>query len=202
MTTTPPLPTPPRVSTLVDQRIEQLQRGYLDESSTARAMLAQLRHAAGAQPGSVPEVWEITAYPVPDYASDNPTFEERAVHTALTLYAIAQRGNSRAVHERSSEGSNHGFGNAVRTLAWQTGEEESRFRRRFNAAVTSDSYDELIQHVTSLTRLIFSSKLSITLDFGSLAEDLLTFQFPDGPEKVRRRWARQYATRPSVNHHQ
>ena len=196
MSSNPPTTAIPRVGVVVNQRVEQLQRSFLGDSATARALLAQLRHAARKPPGFAPEVWNITSYPVSEYASDAPTFEEHAVHDALTLYAIAQQGNPYAVHERSDRVHQHGFGNAVRALAWQSGAEESRFRRRFNAAVTSESYDELLQHVSSLFRQIFKSKLRISLDFGALAEDLFTFQLPDGPERVRRRWARQYATPP------
>lgn len=189
-------PATPNVGTLVGQRIERLQGSFLNNSSTTRALLAQLRHAASKPPGSVPEIWDITAFPVPEFAPDAPTFAENAVHDAMTLYAIAQQGNTRAVHKHSEQGNRRGFGDAVRALAWQSGAEEQRFRRRFNAAVTSESYEELVKHVVSLVRQIFRSGLNITLDFGSLATDLFVFQLPDGPQTVRRRWARQYAARP------
>lgn len=186
------------VRSIVNERVEQLQALFLADSSTARAQIAQLRHASRTAPGTDPTVWDLTSYPVSKWASDEPTYEEHAVHDALCLYAIAQQGNSYAIHKKSDRTNHRGFGNAVRFLAWQSGQEESRFRRRFNAAVTSDSYDELLAHVTALIRQIFSSKLSITMDFGELPEDFKAFQFPDGASRVRRRWARQYATPPSL----
>lgn len=188
----------PRVRSIVSERVEKLQARFLADSSVARAQIAQLRHAARSEPGTVPAVWDLTAYPVSDFAPDEPTSEERAVHNALCLYAIAQQGNSYGVHKGRSRTNRGGFGDAVRSLAWQSGQEESRFRRRFNAAVSSDSYDELLVHVTALVRQIFSSKLAITLDFGELARDLQRFQDSDGAGQVRRRWARQYATRPTT----
>ena len=184
------------VRSIVNKRIEQLQDSFLKDSSTARAQIAQLRHASRTAPGTDPAVWDLTSYPVSKWASDEPTYEERAVHDALCLYAIAQQGNSYAIHKKSDKTNHGGFGNAVRFLAWQSGQEDSRYRRRFNAAVTSDSYDELLTHVTALVRQIFSSKLTITMDFARLATDLLDFQYPEGASRVRRRWARQYATPP------
>lgn len=184
------------VRSFVAKRVEGLQALFLADDSTARAQLAQLRHAAEKEPGTYPAVWDLTSYPVSKWASDEPTYEEHAVHNALCLYAIAQQGNSYAIHKKSDKTNHGGFGNAVRFLAWQSGQEESRFRRRFNAAVTSDSYDELLTHVTALVRQIFSSKLTITMDFARLATDLLDFQHPEGASRVRRRWARQYATPP------
>ncbi len=184
------------VRSIVNKRIEQLQESFLKDSSTARAQIAQLRHASRTAPGTDPAVWDLTSYPVSKWASDEPTYEEHAVHNALCLYAIAQQGNSYAIHKKSDKTNHGGFGNAVRFLAWQSGQEESRFRHRFNAAVTSDSYDELLTHVTALVRQIFSSKLTITMDFARLATDLLDFQHPEGASRVRRRWARQYATPP------
>lgn len=184
----------PDVHTIVTGRIKTLQARFLADSSEARAQIAQLRHAARSEPGTVPAVWDVTSYPVPGWAPDEPTPEERAVHNALCLYAVAQQGNSYAVHKGRSRTNRGGFGDAVRSLAWQSGQEESRFRRRFDAAVSSDSYNELLTHVTALIRQIFSSKLAITMDFGELAKDLHVFQFPDGNGQVRRRWARQYAT--------
>lgn len=184
----------PRVETIVNRRIEPLQAAFLAGGSTARAQMAQLRHAAREEPGTSPSVWELTSYPVSELAPDAPTPEERAVHDAMCLYAIAQQGNSYGVHEPRRRSNRVGFGDAVRLLAWQGGQEETRFRRRFNATVTSDSYDELVTHVTALIRQIFSSKLSIKLDFGVLAKDLRSIQYPDGANQVRRRWARQYAS--------
>ncbi|MFT0848974.1 type I-E CRISPR-associated protein Cse2/CasB [Actinomycetaceae bacterium L2_0104] len=186
----------PNVGSVVAGRIERLQASFLRDSSTARAQIAQLRHAARSEPGTVPTVWDLTSYPVSDRAPDEATAEERAVHDAMCLYAISQQGNSYGAHKRGSQTVRGGFGDAVRSLAWQSGQEESRFRRRFNAAVSSDSYDELLVHVTALIRQIFSSKLAITMDFGELAKDLRTFHYPDSAGQVRRRWARQYATPP------
>lgn len=182
------------VGAFVARRVEELQASFLADSSTARAQIAQLRHAAKKEPGTVPAIWDLTSYEDSDNLPDEPTREERAVHDALCLYAIAQQGHPLAVHQRRSKTNWGGFGNAVRSLAWQSGQEEPRFRRRFNAAVSSDSYDELLTHITSLIRQIFSSRSGITIDFGELAKDLRAFQYPDGAGQIRRHWARQYAT--------
>lgn len=196
MNSTPAFSDAPRVRTLVTQRIEQLQERFLKDSSTARALLAQLRSAASRPPGSVPAVWELTSFPVSQYVSDSPTFEENAVHDAMILYAIAQQGNSRGVHRRSESGSPQGFGDAMTSLARQQESNHGAVQRRFSAAATSESYDELVRHVRPLIRQLSNSDLNITLDFGLLADDFLVFQSPDGPQRIRRRWARQFNPRP------
>ena len=58
--------TPPPVRKLVNERVKSLQARFLADESTARAELAQLRHAARQEPGTIPAVWELTSYPVSD----------------------------------------------------------------------------------------------------------------------------------------
>ena len=82
---------------LVDRRIggtktwEGLQSRYRDNESRARGELAALRRGASRSPGELPEIWELTRVEVPESAGDAPTWEELAVHTAMTLYAVHQQ---------------------------------------------------------------------------------------------------------------
>ena len=87
---------------LVDQRIggtkrqEGLQARYRRNEARARGELAALRKGANRPPGELPEIWELTSVHVPDYAGDAPTWEETAVHTAMTLYAVHQQSQTEA----------------------------------------------------------------------------------------------------------
>ncbi|WP_139738633.1 type I-E CRISPR-associated protein Cse2/CasB [Actinomyces wuliandei] len=173
------------VGKVVDRRVTGLQERYLADSPQARGELAGLRRAVARQPGEVPEVWDLTQVAsVPDTASDAPTWEEVAVHTAVTLYALHQQSQARPVHVPGV-----GLGAAARRLVELFGEESST-RKRFNALVTSATVDELRHHLGTLVSLLRSH--DIVLDYAMLADDVHQFQRPDGPRAVRLRWARQY----------
>ena len=61
------------------------------ETPSARALRAQLRGALSREAGSVPELWDLTLDDRPGYLGDEPTRGEKAVHGALTLWALHQR---------------------------------------------------------------------------------------------------------------
>ena len=130
---------------LVDRRIggpRGLQARYLDNESRARGELAALRKGASRSPGELPEIWELTRVEVPDGAGDAPTWEEIAVHTAMTLYAVHQQ--SRTEHMFSP---GVGLGRAARRLIGPPDEENPSARARFNALVTSTTVAELRHHL-------------------------------------------------------
>lgn len=61
-----------------------------------RAQLAMLRRGVGKKPGDLPELWGILFGDLPEEflsVSGEPTREEWAVYTALTLYALHQQGS-------------------------------------------------------------------------------------------------------------
>jgi len=153
-------------------------------------MLAKLRANVGREPGTDESIWAYTMEGVsPEARDDGPTRAERAVHTALTLYAAHQQSRQQSAHI-----SGVGFGQAVKRLEGKNGEGNqnsiSPVRRRFNAVVTSASYDELTYHLRGLIRQMRGA--DIKLDYGLLAQDLFDFQCSGRADDVRRRWARQY----------
>lgn len=180
---------------LVDARIggpTGLQELYLRNESRGRAALASLRKAVSLAPGELPEAWSLTAVPLPEHVGDSPTWEETAVHTALTLYAVHQQSRTQGMFcpER-------GLGHAARELIGPTGEENPSARARFNALVTSATTTELRHHLRSLVSQLRAR--SIPLDHAMLADDLVDFQRPGGARTVRLRWARQYAHLPAAD---
>ena len=179
---------------LVDRRIggpRGLQTRLDDNKSRrARGELAALRRGVSRSPGELPEIWELTRVEVPDGAGDAPTWEEIAVHTAMTLYAVHQQ--SRTEHMFSP---GVGLGSAARRLIGSPDEETPSARARFNALVTSTTVAELRHHLRGFVSLLRAR--GIALDHAMLADDVLHFQQPGGAKKVRLAWARQYYSLPA-----
>ncbi|MDO4791378.1 MAG: type I-E CRISPR-associated protein Cse2/CasB [Buchananella hordeovulneris] len=166
-----------------------LQRRYLHDESRARAELAQLRKAVPSTPGDAPAIWHLTSIEVPASAGDEPTGEEIAVHTALTLYAVHQQSRSEPMHVRDQ-----GLGHAARALVGTGAEENESLRARFNALVTSATISELRHHLKSFSSLLRAK--GIALDYALLAGDLARFQTPGGASAMRLTWAREFAALP------
>ena len=171
------------VGRLVHSRVARLAATRATSGTTA--VLARLRRAVGKPPGWDPELWELTLSGVPGrVVSDAPTVEERAVHTAITLYAVHQQSRPEPMHVRG-----HALGNAMRSLASAT-QAESDVRRRFDATATATSFDEAVHHLRGLITQLRSHR--VPLDYGLLADDLLQLQDPRTADAVRLRWGRQY----------
>ena len=177
---------------LVDRRIggsRGLQARYLDNESRARGELAALRKGASRSPGELPEIWELTRVEVPDGAGDAPTWEEIAVHTAMTLYAVHQQSRTEPMFRPGI-----GLGSAAHDLVGRD-EENPSARARFNALVTSTTVAELRHHLRGFVSLLRAR--GIALDHAMLADDIVGFQRPGGAKKVRLAWARQYYSLPA-----
>lgn len=176
------------VGALVARRAAMLQETRARSATVAS--LAHLRANVGREPGADPRVWSLTVDGVPGEArGDEPSREERAVHAALTLYAVHQQSRPTGMHHPGV-----GLGRAVARLdrlrGGGDGEHTSPVRRRFDAVVTADSLGEAVQHLRGLITQLRSE--GIDLDYGMLADDLDELQRPGGADAVRRRWARQF----------
>ena len=180
------------VGRLVDWRIggpRGLQARYLQNESRARGEMAALRKGASRDSGELPEIWELTSVEIPEYASDAPTREEIAVHTAMTLYAVHQQSRTEPMFRPGI-----GLGSAAHDLVGRD-EENPSARARFNALVTSTTVAELRHHLRGFVSLLRAR--GIALDHAMLADDVLRFQQPGGAKKVRLAWARQYYSLPA-----
>lgn len=179
---------PPSLATFVRGKVHRLLA--TQDSSGTKATLAHLRRALAREPGSVPEVWDVTIDGVPGRPwGDEPTPQERASHLALGLFATHQQSKSQPMHV-----SGVGLGLAVRRLEKVTPTRgdggSSPVRRRFDALASSQTLTEAAQHLRGIVGLLRAA--SIGLDYGALADDLLQLQRPDRAVAVRLRWARQY----------
>lgn len=178
---------------IVHSRISRLQKQLFSSGheAQARASLAALRQAVSQSPGESFEIWELThVEKTPDWATDAPTPEEMAVHTAMTLYALHQQSRTSLMSRPGI-----GLGRAARDLVGRDAEDNESLRKRFNALVTSSTITELRHHLRTFITLLRSKE--IALDHAMLADDVARFQRPGGPATVRLRWARQYYSVPA-----
>lgn len=163
------------------------------ETPSARALRAQLRGALSREAGSVPELWDLTLDGRPGYLGDEPTKGEKAVHGALTLWALHQGSNTRPMHDTSDRP--RSFASAIRIVAeGQSGDkraEEAAIYRRFSAAVQAPTFEGLLVHLRSLVAQLEAAE--IPCDYAGLAADLFTWQNPRYRTSVMRNWGRQFA---------
>ncbi len=155
-------------------------------------MLAKLRRGISKDPFEMPELWEVTLNGIPeeltayDEEHPKPTEAEWAIHTALTLYALHQQGNSLPVSEYKKP-----FAAAVRRLISPDGSNEESIKRRFDAIITSNDLKELSHHARGAVQMMKSNQ-SISVDYPKFAKDLYAFQFPEGKAGVRLRWGQDF----------
>lgn len=156
---------------------------------TSRAMLAQLRQAETKEAGTVPAIWPLTAEGIPDDLP-YPLERERAIHAALTQFAVHQQSCSAAMHDPQVP-----FGRAVRKLAQQqaSGSQElhdTAVYRRFSAMSTATSLSSLLVHARGIISQLRSK--NIAFNYAAYANNLYWFQIPGQAAKVQRQWGRDF----------
>ncbi|MFI7125840.1 type I-E CRISPR-associated protein Cse2/CasB [Nonomuraea sp. NPDC050153] len=169
--------------------VNELQKGYRADRSSAVAALAQLRRGAGKLPEEVPELWGMAGTERLYSAQALPEREalkaEFALFAAITLYALHQQSKSdQNMHQTRAE-----LGAAVRRLMPGSTLDEPIRRRfvRLGTATTPKVLTERLREVVILLR-----NASVPLDYGILARQLYQAQDPDGLRQVRQRWGRSF----------
>lgn len=171
----------------VTQRVQKLQSSYLRGESGATASLARLRRAISDEPGTNPVVWQETLGLPAQFVGqgDDPSRAERAVHYAITLYAIHQQSQGKSMHHKG-----YGLGRAARQLGKDGGASEQAVLRRFQALGTATSLAEAATHARGLVTQFRGA--GIPLDYGKLAAEFVQFQDPRQIASVRLNWGRDY----------
>lgn len=172
----------------LDKEIKKLQKRYLNDDPAARADLARLRRGLGKPPGDIPEIWSLTTSWVPSSligADDEPSRAEHAAHIAMTLYARHQQSLSIPAHD-----SRMPFARAVARLARRERDRESAVTKRFMAAATAGSFDELITHVRGLVSQLRADGRG--MDYARFADDVIGLLTPSRQTAVRLVWGRQF----------
>jgi CRISPR system Cascade subunit CasB len=174
------------VGRFVDARVSQLQRGYLERRPAAVATLAQLRRGVGKPVGAVAELWQATldGVPLPPRYGDAATDNERAAHTALTLYALHQQSRGEPMHQPGQS-----IGTAARSLSRRAPSEDAT-RRRFEALGTASTFEEVTHHARGLISQFRA--YGVPLDYGQLADQLVWLLRPATADRVRLAWGRDF----------
>lgn len=180
------------VAAYMRERLGELRAD--SNESRVRAQLANLRRGIGRKPGDMPELWGMLFAEMPEeMLSQNgqPTREEWAVYTALTLYALHQQGckiSEQNMHEAGKP--ENRLGRAVARLVKDEENDRDRIARRFNAFATADDMLTAAHHLRGLIQLLRAEE--IPLDYVHLAENLYDFQNPDFRPGVRLEWGQDF----------
>lgn len=161
----------------------------------SKAALAQLRRGIGKEPGELPGLLGFVL-PTEEITSwrEGEEMAEKAIYTALTLYAFHQQGRENCVStglvgEDTSVSSRNSFGHSIRRLVRQKGNEDAVLRR-FNKVLSAKDLTELAIHARGLIGLL--RKENISLDYPSFAIDLYWFQQSDTRRSTLLKWGKDY----------
>lgn len=178
------------VSKVVFQVINQLDKTR--EYSSGKAALANLRNSIGRPYSQTIDIWPLLFEKLPvDFLGRGEalTRREQAILTTLQLYAIHQQGVEQSVSKDYIEGKWNNIGESLSVLRVE--EDSKSIDRRFNVMITSTTYEELIHHLRQMVRLLRSKHRREKVNYGQLAEDLLSF-LVGNDEKVRLNWSKAY----------
>ncbi|MCL2111327.1 MAG: type I-E CRISPR-associated protein Cse2/CasB [Clostridiales bacterium] len=165
-----------------------------DDSPYSKAMMAKLRQGVGKQMESRPDVWDIVLDGLDERLlslDGRISAPEKAIYTALTLYAVHQQGKSESMNR-----GNDSFGAAIKKLRDPDGGNAQSIKRRFDAIVTANGYTELSFYARGMVQLLKSK--DIPLDYGLFAADLYGLGFPDTKSRVLLRWGEDYYRKGTV----
>lgn len=163
---------------------------HMKDQSRQKALLAELRRGVGRKPGDLPQLWGILFQNLPEEMmskTGEPTKEEWAIYTALTLFAYHQQGR-----DPEQESMNHlktGIGGAAAALVKED-DDLRRIQSRFNRFATAADMPELVTHLRSLVGMMRAA--AVGMDYPELAEELYQYQFYEGAAKVRLKWGQDF----------
>lgn len=163
----------------------------LSNSSSGKAVLANLRNSIGNPISETLDVWSILFENIPESflgTSKEISDEEKAILTTLQLYAMHQQGVSHSVLMQKDKKFNN-LGYSLRKL--RTEDNRVAMDRRFNAMITSSTFEELSYRLRQLVKLLKSKSSEVRVDYAKLSEDLYWF-LRGYDENVRLNWAREY----------
>lgn len=160
-------------------------------TSATKAALANLRNSIGRPYQDSMEVWSIIFEHLPqEYLGhgEKLSAEENAILSALQLYAVHQQGKADNVNLDDPECAWQNVGYALSSL--RIGDNITAVDRRFNAMVTSASFEELCHHLRQLIKLL-SAKSQSKINYAKLANDMYWF-LRGYKNSLRLDWSRQY----------
>ncbi len=155
-----------------------------------RASLANLRRGVGHIPGELPQLWGEFLQEMPEEMYGRygqPSREEWAVYTALTLFSLHQQGRDPEREPMHCEGRSIG---AAAALLVSDEDEMKRILRRLNAVATANNVAALAHYLRGIVQLLKAE--GIPLDYAMLASDIYAYQSPERVNGVRLRWGQDF----------
>lgn len=163
---------------------------HMRDTSSGKANLANLRNSVGRPLSETIDIWPLVFSEIPDAflsRSGVPTHHEKAILTALQLYALHQQGKPNPVCLNEATDQWENIGSSMSHL--RDGESLST-DKRFNAMVTASTFEELTHHLRQLVKIL-KAKSEVKVNYAKLADDLYWFQ-KGNKERMRIRWAQSY----------
>ena len=176
------------VARFVSGRIASIEKSENERYRTA--ILAQLRRGVGRGPGEIPQLWGILLQALPEEMmgrGKEPSYEEWAIYTALTLYAFHQQGMDPTQESMNVEG--RGIGSAAAKLIDEE-EDLIRLQNRFNRFALAEDRPQIETQLRGLVSMLRSHKIG--LDYPLLASQLYRYQFHDNMSGIRLAWGRDF----------
>ncbi|TVL91596.1 type I-E CRISPR-associated protein Cse2/CasB [Streptomyces sp. SAJ15] len=198
--------------------LKRLQGGYLTDNAAAVATVARLRRSVGRLVHDSPTTWGIDDglddlirlrdQQAAKAAQEEQTApfplnetqlqaEEQAVHLAVTLWALHQQ----SIRDAGMCETGWPLGRAVRRLtapvsgsgnsgARLEDEQNETLRKRFVRIGTATSFESLGTRLREMVLLLRTAR--IPLDYGLLADQLVSWQTETRRTEVRREWGREF----------
>lgn len=164
----------------------------LDTPAT-KATLSNLRSSISKPYSQTIEIFSILYKYLPDsFISEygDLSYQEKAIITTLQIFSIHQQGNSQSVFlEADDENKYKNIGYALKVL--RTDENAKSTDRRFNAMISTDTFEDLTFHLRQLVSLL-KSRSDQKVNYAKLAQDLYYFQIPSMRENIKLSWAKEY----------
>ena len=159
-----------------------------------KAMLAALRKGVGRVPGELPELFGIVLEDMPEAfftKGMEPTKEEWACYTALTLFAMHQQGNDVTLNSMHIA-HNVSIGTAMSRFAGQAEDSNAQKRMavKLQALSTAKDMQEFSYHLKSIIQLLRSG--GIALNYSQLAADIYEYQFPASRKSLYLKWGQDF----------
>lgn len=164
--------------------------GQMINTPSGKATLANLRSSIGKPLSESLEIWPLVFEFLPDdFLNDRGSLskEELAILSTLQLYALHQQGKSESVHHYNEERSMN-LGYSLNSL--RTKDSSRSIDQRFNALITSTTYEELMHHLRQMIKIL-KAKSESRVDYARLSVDLYSY-LNGNQESIRLRWARAY----------
>ena len=171
--------------------LEQIARNL--DSSATKATLSNLRNSISKPYSQTIDVFATLYRYLPDsFISEygDLSYEEKAIITALQIFAIHQQGNSKSILlENVDKEKYKNMGYSLKVL--RTDDNVKSTDRRFNTMITADTFDEFVFHLRQLVNLL-KSRSDQEVNYAKLAQDLYYFQIPSTRESIKLSWAKEY----------